>query len=171
MPQLDHLTYFSQYFWLCVTFFTFYAFCVKYYLPELTRLAKYRGKRLNEGLSTEGSSANDQMKKSIEGLKGSFGDVHKSSQETSGFFTITSGSWFWSREWKPFGKTQKGRHSSYNHCEESFQNHHAKESLNESLTSGHTGGFDSLMPSSTKGVYLDAFDVFVFKGLGLKMNK
>merc|ERR1739847_248936 len=99
-------------------------------MGELTRLAKYRGKRLSDG-----------------------------------FFTITSGSWFWSREWRPFGKTQKGRHSSYNHCEGSLQNHHAKESLNGSLASGHTDGFDSLMPSSTKSAYLDTFDVLSLKGL------
>jgi len=170
MPQLDHLTYFSQYFWLCVTFFCFYGYCVKYYLPELSRLAKYRGKRLSEGLSGLESSANDQLKTPIEDLKNSFNGVHNGCQETRGFFTITSGSWFWSREWKPFGKTQKGRHSSYNHCEGALQSHHAKENLNDSLASGYTEGFDALMPSSTKSAYLDTFDVFVFKGLGFKTN-
>ena len=58
MPQLDHLTYFSQYFWLCIVFFAFYGACVKYYLPGLSRLTKYRAKTQNqEDLSITGSSS------------------------------------------------------------------------------------------------------------------
>ena len=58
MPQLDHVTYFSQYFWLCVVFFAFYGACVKYYLPGLSRLTKYRIKTQNQDdLSLKGGSS------------------------------------------------------------------------------------------------------------------
>nr|YP_009647136.1 ATP synthase F0 subunit 8 [Chloropicon maureeniae]QBX98797.1 ATP synthase F0 subunit 8 [Chloropicon maureeniae] len=42
MPQLDQVTYFSQFFWLCFFFFGFYVCMVKYFLPALSRLMKVR---------------------------------------------------------------------------------------------------------------------------------
>lgn len=43
MPQLDIVTFFTQFFWLCLFFGTFYILCVKYFLPLLSRLFYIRG--------------------------------------------------------------------------------------------------------------------------------
>jgi hypothetical protein len=50
MPQLDSVTFFSQFFWLCVFFIGFYLTLTKYYLPRLSRLLKVRKQRM--GTST-----------------------------------------------------------------------------------------------------------------------
>ena len=42
MPQLDTLTFFSQFFWLSFFFLGFYAILVKYYLPKMSRILKVR---------------------------------------------------------------------------------------------------------------------------------
>lgn len=44
MPQLDLLTFFTQFFWGILSLFLFYAFVSKYIIPELTRVLKYRAK-------------------------------------------------------------------------------------------------------------------------------
>jgi hypothetical protein len=46
MPQLDSVTFFSQFFWLCVFFIGFYLTLTKYYLPRLSRLLKVRKQRM-----------------------------------------------------------------------------------------------------------------------------
>lgn len=48
MPQLDKVSFLSQFFWLCVFFFTFYIASLKYFIPEMSRILKYRKLRLNE---------------------------------------------------------------------------------------------------------------------------
>jgi len=42
MPQLDKVTYFSQFFWLCVFYLGFYLALVKYFLPRISRILKVR---------------------------------------------------------------------------------------------------------------------------------
>jgi len=44
MPQLDSVTFFSQFFWLCLFFVGFYLILTKHYLPTLSRLLKVRHK-------------------------------------------------------------------------------------------------------------------------------
>ncbi|RYE27691.1 MAG: hypothetical protein EOP45_00105 [Sphingobacteriaceae bacterium] len=44
MPQLDLLTFFTQFFWAILSFFIFYFFVTKLILPEFTRVLKYRSK-------------------------------------------------------------------------------------------------------------------------------
>ena len=44
MPQLDLLTFFTQFFWAILCLFVFYFFVNKLILPELTRVLKYRSK-------------------------------------------------------------------------------------------------------------------------------
>ena len=44
MPQLDLLTFFTQFFWAILCLFLFYFFVSKLILPELTRVLKYRSK-------------------------------------------------------------------------------------------------------------------------------
>lgn len=57
MPQLDALTYFSQYIWLIVTFGTTYAFVIHFIIPSLASTLKLRAK-LNSSntLKPKGSS-------------------------------------------------------------------------------------------------------------------
>ncbi len=58
MPQLDQVTFFSQYFWLCFFFFTFYLFLYKHFLPKMSRILKYRKRKVE--LSQEGMSTMEQ---------------------------------------------------------------------------------------------------------------
>jgi hypothetical protein len=46
MPQLDTLTFFSQYFWLSLFFFGFYIALVKFYLPKISRIFKIRSMKI-----------------------------------------------------------------------------------------------------------------------------
>ena len=52
MPQLDQVTFISQFFWLCLFFFGFYFVVCKHFLPEMGRILKFRKKKMN--LSGEG---------------------------------------------------------------------------------------------------------------------
>ena len=58
MPQLDQVTFFSQYFWLCFFFFTFYLFLYKHFLPKMSRILKYRKRKVE--LSQQGMSTMEQ---------------------------------------------------------------------------------------------------------------
>jgi len=42
MPQLDKVSYFTQFFWLTLTVTVFYVVLVKYYLPTISRTLKMR---------------------------------------------------------------------------------------------------------------------------------
>jgi len=75
MPQLDHVTFFSQYFWLCIFFLAFYAELYYHFLPKLARIMKTRKKQmlmsamssdssLNNNTSTETSPVIDSIKES-----------------------------------------------------------------------------------------------------------
>jgi hypothetical protein len=46
MPQLDHVTYLSQYFWLIVFYFALYYGATKYFLPRLSRIMSLRQERM-----------------------------------------------------------------------------------------------------------------------------
>ena len=58
MPQLDQVTFFSQYFWLCFFFLAFYLFLYKHFLPKMSRILKYRQKKVE--LSQRGMSTMEQ---------------------------------------------------------------------------------------------------------------
>ena len=42
MPQLDKVSYFTQFFWLTLTITAFYITLLKFYLPTITRVLKMR---------------------------------------------------------------------------------------------------------------------------------
>jgi hypothetical protein len=42
MPQLDKVTFLSQFFWFCIVFFSMYLILVKLFLPALARIVKVR---------------------------------------------------------------------------------------------------------------------------------
>jgi F0F1-type ATP synthase membrane subunit b/b' len=54
MPQLDTLTFFSQFFWLCFFFLGFYLTLVKYFLPRMSKILKIRSLRMNSNTGTGG---------------------------------------------------------------------------------------------------------------------
>ena len=58
MPQLDHVSYFSQYLWLCVFFFIFYVALLKGFLPRMSRILKLRDAKT--GGSTDGGFSEDE---------------------------------------------------------------------------------------------------------------
>lgn len=61
MPQLDKVTFLSQFFWLCVFYLGFYYVLVKYFLPKISRILALRKRKLS--LSQEGiQSVQDENK-------------------------------------------------------------------------------------------------------------
>lgn len=52
MPQLDKVTFLSQFFWLCFFYLGFYYIILKFYLPKISRILALRRKKM--GFSQEG---------------------------------------------------------------------------------------------------------------------
>jgi len=68
MPQLDTMTFFSQFFWLCFFFLGFYLTLVKYFLPKMSRILKVRSLRMNTttqqgGIHSDIQKENQDLKK------------------------------------------------------------------------------------------------------------
>ena len=87
MPQLDKVSFLSQFFWLCVFFFGFYIFQLKYFLPEMSRILKFRKKRLSESsaftLQEENSKVRNSASTLLENLLKNSKNVFKSSSSSS----------------------------------------------------------------------------------------
>ena len=66
MPQLDKVSFLSQFFWLCVFFFGFYIFQLKFFLPEMSRILKFRKKRLSESLAVLLQQENTKVRNSAD---------------------------------------------------------------------------------------------------------
>jgi hypothetical protein len=64
MPQLDSLTFFSQFFWFSFFFLGFYILLVKYYLPKMSRLIKVRSLKVSSG-SLQDTLTHSQEKKNV----------------------------------------------------------------------------------------------------------
>jgi hypothetical protein len=47
MPQLDKVTFLSQFFWLCLFYIGFYYLVLKYFLPKISRILTLRQKKMN----------------------------------------------------------------------------------------------------------------------------
>ena len=54
MPQLDKITFLSQFFWLSFFYLGFYFLIYKYFLPKMSRTLKFRKRRMNT--SQEGTT-------------------------------------------------------------------------------------------------------------------
>ncbi len=52
MPQLDKVTFLSQFFWLCFFYLGFYFMIQKFYLPKISRILSLRQKKM--GFSQQG---------------------------------------------------------------------------------------------------------------------
>jgi len=79
MPQLDHVTYLSQYFWLIVFYFALYYSATKYFLPRLSRIMALRQERMggsDASHNTELTQETQHVHDSVSGV------VFQASQET-----------------------------------------------------------------------------------------
>jgi len=61
MPQLDKVTFLSQFFWLCIVFAGLYLILVKYLLPSFARIIKVRN-FLAAANSADSSSESEEVK-------------------------------------------------------------------------------------------------------------
>jgi len=70
MPQLDKVTFLSQFFWLCFFYIGFYFLVLKFFLPKMSRILKLRKNKLSS--SQEGVTSlqqeNDKIRNSYETL-------------------------------------------------------------------------------------------------------
>ena len=60
MPQLDKITFLSQFFWLSFFYLGFYFLIYKYFLPKMSRTLKLRKRRMNtsqEGVTDMGEES------------------------------------------------------------------------------------------------------------------
>ena len=70
MPQLDKVTFLSQFFWLCLFYLGFYYLVLKYFLPKISRILTLRQKKMN--LSQYGSNSlqqeNQQVREDLDNI-------------------------------------------------------------------------------------------------------
>jgi len=92
MPQLDKVTFLSQFFWFCVVFGVLYLCLVKYYLPAFARIVKLRKNFSDtELVHDENSKANnasshifkESIDESLESLKSCSQNLQSSSLKVS----------------------------------------------------------------------------------------
>ena len=87
MPQLDKVTFLSQYFWLLIFFWGFYVFVLKAFLPEMSRILKFRKKRFNNesafSLQEETNKVQNSVASVVERLLNNEKNVFKNSQSNN----------------------------------------------------------------------------------------
>lgn len=97
MPQLDTVTYMSQFFWLCFFFLGFYFALVQLFLPKMARILKFRQEKMAK---IQGQSSLYLNERSVQQEK-RFAhyttclDIQKKLADTSGLRTknITEEAW------------------------------------------------------------------------------
>ena len=70
MPQLDKITFLSQFFWLSFFYLGFYFLIYKYFLPKMSRTLKFRKRRINtsqQGVTSMGEES-DKVGSSYQAL-------------------------------------------------------------------------------------------------------
>lgn len=90
MPQLDHVSYFSQFFWVSILFLSFYVVLIKSLLPRVATVLKVRRKLMQATGESSQAIAKDSETSSYD--KVLMGGL----QETKALLTSTSKS---SHEW------------------------------------------------------------------------
>ena len=91
MPQLDKITFLSQFFWLSFFYLGFYFLIYKYFLPKMSRTLKFRKRRINtsqQGVTSMGEES-DKVGGSYQALlsaglaacKTFFNQNHKEAEE------------------------------------------------------------------------------------------
>jgi hypothetical protein len=70
MPQLDKVTFFSQFFWLCTFYLGFYYIILKHFLPKISRILALRKKKMS--FSQDGVNSlqqeNNQVRNNFENI-------------------------------------------------------------------------------------------------------
>jgi hypothetical protein len=65
MPQLDKITYFTQFAWLCIFFGSFYLILVKHYLPRIARGLYVRSVLIKGENSATNNTLSQEIKKTL----------------------------------------------------------------------------------------------------------
>jgi F0F1-type ATP synthase membrane subunit b/b' len=83
MPQMDKVAFFSQLFWLMITFYGFYMITIKTHLPNLARILKVRKKKVEFALK-QGSSFQEERDSTVASYENVF---VKTANESRGLLT------------------------------------------------------------------------------------
>jgi|TARA_B100000780_G_C20999651_1_gene399956 F-type H+-transporting ATPase subunit b len=92
MPQFDKVTFFSQLFWLSITFYGFYMITIQTYLPGLARILKVRKKKVEFALK-QGSSFSDERDSTVASYENVFVNSANESREMLTSFSNESNDW------------------------------------------------------------------------------
>ena len=92
MPQFDKVTFFSQLFWLSITFYGFYMITIQTYLPGLARILKVRKKKVEFALK-QGSSFSDERDSTVASYENVFVNSTNESREMLISFSNESNDW------------------------------------------------------------------------------
>jgi F0F1-type ATP synthase membrane subunit b/b' len=92
MPQLDHVTYLSQYFWLIVFYFALYYGATKYFLPRLSRIMALRQERMGGDTShnTELTQETQHVHNSVSGV---FSQANQEARQASNTVQANATAW------------------------------------------------------------------------------
>lgn len=83
MPQLDHVTYLSQYFWLCVIYFALYYGVTKLWLPRVSRILALRQAKLQD-VDASSSASDGETHRVHHQVHGVYAQAHR---EARGAYT------------------------------------------------------------------------------------
>ena len=92
MPQFDKVTFFSQLFWLSITFYGFYMITIQTYLPGLARILKVRKKKVEFALK-QGSTFSDERDSTVASYENVFVNSANESREMLTSFSNESNDW------------------------------------------------------------------------------
>jgi hypothetical protein len=92
MPQFDTAAFFSQLFWLTITFYGFYIIIIKTYLPGLTRILKARRKKLDLAQS-QGSAFEMERQETITSFENIFANSANESRVLLGKILDSGSNW------------------------------------------------------------------------------
>lgn len=92
MPQFDTAAFFSQLFWLTITFYGFYIIIIKTYLPGLTRILKARRKKLDLAQS-QGSAFEMERQETITCFENIFANSANESRVLLGKILDSGSNW------------------------------------------------------------------------------
>jgi hypothetical protein len=139
MPQLDKVTFLSQFFWLCFFYLGFYYIISKIYLPQISRILALRKKKL--GFSQQGmldlQQENNQVQESYDlVLSKAFG----TSKNLFNTFIYRTTTWLDNHAATINKKNYKNANVSYVHSlgesllSQNILFYHAEKNLPEKLT-------------------------------------
>nr|YP_010470409.1 ATP synthase F0 subunit 8 [Tetraselmis marina]UVF37897.1 ATP synthase F0 subunit 8 [Tetraselmis marina] len=123
MPQLDTVTYMSQFFWLCFFFVGFYFVLVQFFLPKMARILKFRQEKMAK---IQGQSSLYLNERSVQQEK-RFAhytaclDIQKKLADTSGIRTKNISEEAWENE--AALKSQQTLHEAFLYDNVMFHDH------------------------------------------------